>query len=360
MQDVMVVEGHKLAIRELYGERVVTFKDIDELHNRALGTTKRNFNRNKDKFVQGKDYYSLTRKEYADLFSDDAHLKGNPNLLIYLLTESGYLMLVKTLNDDKSWAIQRTLSNTYFAAKQTIQSNLATQTTAQFSMIRGMIDVLEKSQAESDKRQSILYAQQMQILKNQELIASQQDQLAKNTRVFAQAVINIGEMQQKMIDGVLEIPQQVSQIVEDKVATNPDAKFEVAPDIIQNKNELTSYAEIAIHLKLYMPSGKPHSRMVHAIAREAGLLVDSKRPYSDKYLTTYKHYIDEEGGYTFITKFTDEGVDCIISWYEQHKQNCYFEKFYKRYIKSKDKKPGDLMERGYRVNGRNWLVYKAE
>ena len=43
---------------------------------------------------------------------------GNPNLEVVLLTESGYLMAVKTFKDELSWSVQRRLVNTYFKARE--------------------------------------------------------------------------------------------------------------------------------------------------------------------------------------------------------------------------------------------------
>ena len=43
-----------------------------------------------------------------------------PNKGITLLTESGYLMIVKSLNGDIAWKVQRQLVNSYFKVKQEI------------------------------------------------------------------------------------------------------------------------------------------------------------------------------------------------------------------------------------------------
>lgn len=50
---------------------------------------------------------------------------GNPSLITYLLTESGYLMIVKTFSDDLSWQVQRQLVNAYFKAKTQPQTAVA-------------------------------------------------------------------------------------------------------------------------------------------------------------------------------------------------------------------------------------------
>ena len=48
MNAVVEVENTEMIIREYKGQRVVTFKDIDTVHQRPKGTAKRNFNRNQN------------------------------------------------------------------------------------------------------------------------------------------------------------------------------------------------------------------------------------------------------------------------------------------------------------------------
>lgn len=115
----LAVSEIALPIREYKGQRVVTFKDIDEVHQRPSGTAKRNFNSHKEHFIKGEDYFTVTMSEFRTYYvpnSDNG--VGNPNLDVVLLTESGYLMTVKTFKDELSWSVQRRLVNTYFRARE--------------------------------------------------------------------------------------------------------------------------------------------------------------------------------------------------------------------------------------------------
>ena len=47
-----------------------------------------------------------------------------PNKGITVLTETGYLMIVKSLTGDLSWQVQRQLVNTYFKARESIHSEV--------------------------------------------------------------------------------------------------------------------------------------------------------------------------------------------------------------------------------------------
>lgn len=111
VENAITVGNHALPIKEYNNVRVVTFKDIDMVHERADGTAHRNFKANKNRFIEGIDYFRRNSSEAKNEFNLIA-----PNGLI-LITESGYLMLVKSFTDDLAWKVQRELVNTYFRVK---------------------------------------------------------------------------------------------------------------------------------------------------------------------------------------------------------------------------------------------------
>lgn len=112
--DCVIINTMPLAIKEYNNRRVVTFKDIDTLHQRPEGTAGRNFRANRSKFIEGEDFYKITPDEFRHTFGKMDKRQQND---IFLITENGYLMLVKSLNDDLAWKVQRELVNTYFRAK---------------------------------------------------------------------------------------------------------------------------------------------------------------------------------------------------------------------------------------------------
>lgn len=117
MSEVIAIENTEMQIREYNGQRVVTLKDIDRVHEKKTDTAKKSFQKHKKHFILGEDYFEMTRKELGERYSPNEIIKGNPDLITYLLTESGYLMIVKTFTDDLSWKVQRELVNTYFRVK---------------------------------------------------------------------------------------------------------------------------------------------------------------------------------------------------------------------------------------------------
>lgn len=104
-----------LSVKEYEGKRVVTFKDIDAVHGRPDGTAGRNFRTNKEHFIEGEDFYKITPDEFRRTIGEmDARQQND----VTLITESGYLMLVKSFTDDLAWKVQRELVNSYFRVEQ--------------------------------------------------------------------------------------------------------------------------------------------------------------------------------------------------------------------------------------------------
>ena len=117
MNEIITVENTEMHIREYNGQRVVTFKDIDLVHQNKNGVARRNFNRNKKHFIEGEDYFTLTRAVSNETNCPIRNISV-PNKGITVLTESGYLLIAKSFTDDLSWQVQRTLVNNYFKNKE--------------------------------------------------------------------------------------------------------------------------------------------------------------------------------------------------------------------------------------------------
>lgn len=109
MNKSVTIVNHEVEVKEYKGQRIVTFKDIDEVHERLSGTADRNFRENKERFIEGIDYFKLAKNQNHEIRGLEI-----PNRGVTIITESGYLMLVKSFTDDLAWEVQRQLVNTYF------------------------------------------------------------------------------------------------------------------------------------------------------------------------------------------------------------------------------------------------------
>jgi len=104
---LITINSTELPVVEYRGQRVVTLTMIDQVHERPDGTARRNFNEHRERFIEGEDYFVRNSSEAKNLGF------VAPNGMT-LLTEQGYLMLVKSLTDDLAWNVQRQLVSRYF------------------------------------------------------------------------------------------------------------------------------------------------------------------------------------------------------------------------------------------------------
>ncbi len=112
-----LINGTPMPIREYNGQRIVTFKDIDTVHQRPDGTASRNFRTNRKHFIEGVDFFTVNQPDEIRRVGIERPQGGTPELII-LVTLSGYLMIAKSFTDDLSWSIQRMLVNTYFIVRE--------------------------------------------------------------------------------------------------------------------------------------------------------------------------------------------------------------------------------------------------
>jgi DNA-binding Lrp family transcriptional regulator len=119
MQDYVRINNQELAIKEYKGQRVVTAKEIAQLHHKEQRAVNQQLERNKKYFVEGVDYFILSKEEAKVTGSDfKKYFTSNRQNDIYLYTETGYMLLTKTFMDELSWTVQRELVNTYFKMKE--------------------------------------------------------------------------------------------------------------------------------------------------------------------------------------------------------------------------------------------------
>lgn len=111
----VTINQSEVSIKEWQGNRVVTFKDIDLVHGRPDGTARKRFNDNKERFIEETDYFKISPSEFRTAIGEMDRRQSQD---ITLITESGYLMLVKSFTDDLAWDVQRQLVNLYFRVQQ--------------------------------------------------------------------------------------------------------------------------------------------------------------------------------------------------------------------------------------------------
>lgn len=151
MNELQKIGNHEISVKTYNGKRVVTFKDIDTVHERPEGTARKRFSDNRDRFIEGTDFFKISPSEFRTTIGDMDLRQQNE---ITLISESGYLMLVKSFTDDLAWTVQRQLVDSYFRANKPM-------TPEQMMRVQlGMIDKHEERLSKLENTMNIDYGQQ--------------------------------------------------------------------------------------------------------------------------------------------------------------------------------------------------------
>lgn len=109
------------------GKRVLTTAQLAEAYETDKRVISNNFNRNANRYTEGKHFYCLTGdklKAFKACHQIDDNLKFAPS--VFLWTEKGALLHAKSLNTDKAWEVYDYLVESYFT-KKTDYSGLSPQ-----------------------------------------------------------------------------------------------------------------------------------------------------------------------------------------------------------------------------------------
>lgn len=112
-----------LKVIERNDQRVLTTAQLAEYYESDSKTISYNFNYNKERFTEGKHYFSLTgedRKQFL-LNNREIHDSSKHAKVIYLWTAKGAFMIAKTLGTNKAWESYEELVDDYFVKSEQIQ-----------------------------------------------------------------------------------------------------------------------------------------------------------------------------------------------------------------------------------------------
>ncbi|CAN7464362.1 ORF6N domain-containing protein [Acidovorax sp. LjRoot38] len=118
MSNIVKINDIDMQVIERHDQRFATLAQIDAVHGRPGGTARKRFNDNRERFIEGEDFIKLSASEIRTRFPGVVGERATEE--VTLMTEQGYLMLVKSFTDDLAWQVQRQLVNGYFRAKQAL------------------------------------------------------------------------------------------------------------------------------------------------------------------------------------------------------------------------------------------------
>ena len=106
---------NSLSITEYNDIRVLTTQQIAEAYGTEPQIITNNFNRNKDRYVEGKHFICLVGEELKGFKRKNQNdLSSNRINQLYLWTEKGAFLHAKSLNTDTAWEVYDRLVDSYF------------------------------------------------------------------------------------------------------------------------------------------------------------------------------------------------------------------------------------------------------
>ena len=149
---------NELHITEYKNIRVLTTQQIAEAYGSDTRVISNNFNRNKERYIEGKHYICLEdgeKREFVDHHQiDDGSKKASK---LYLWTEKGAFLHAKSLNTDTAWEVYDRLVDNSFNKKKPMSP---------IEMMRiqlGMIDDHEGRITDLEQNMTLDYGQQMSL-----------------------------------------------------------------------------------------------------------------------------------------------------------------------------------------------------
>lgn len=148
---------NELQITEYKNIRVLTTQQIAEAYGSDTRVISNNFNRNKERYIEGKHYICLEGEELKDFKTNHQFDESSRINKLYLWTEKGAFLHAKSLNTDTAWEVYDRLVDNYFNKKKPMSP---------VEMMRiqlGMIDDHEGRIADLEQNMTIDYGQQMSL-----------------------------------------------------------------------------------------------------------------------------------------------------------------------------------------------------
>lgn len=153
--------------------RVLTTQQIAEAYGTNTDTITKNFNRNKDRYKEGKHFICLKGDELR-AYKANGQIDLLPSVnTLYLWTEKGAFLHAKSLNTDKAWEVYDHLVDTYFSKKKPMSIAEQIHILAQGNVeLEQKIDSVDKDLQEFKKEMPLLAIECQQITeaKNRKIV----------------------------------------------------------------------------------------------------------------------------------------------------------------------------------------------
>ena len=192
--------------------KVILAKTIAEIHGILVGEINRNITNNIKRFKDGVDIVDLKQMGDVHTFSNLGFTKaqwGNANN-IYLLSERGYVKLIKIMDSDLAWEVHDKLVDEYFSMRERLENQIPQLTEKQqlqlkilnggdmerIEALRQYENVITKPLLETIEQQEVVIEEQKPCVDYVEAVSAQKDSILVRQVckiAFTKGHIEIGE-----------------------------------------------------------------------------------------------------------------------------------------------------------------------
>lgn len=112
---------NELKVIEYRNIRVLTTQQIAEAYEADAKVISNNFNRNRDRYEEGKHFVCLEGDELRQFKTNHQFDESSKVNKLYLWTEKGAFLHAKSLNTDKAWEAYSNLIDSYYKQKDVLE-----------------------------------------------------------------------------------------------------------------------------------------------------------------------------------------------------------------------------------------------
>lgn len=160
---------NNLTVTEYKNIRVLTTQQIAEAYGTEPKVISNNFNRNKERYIEGKHFICLEGSELRDFKTNHQFEESSRINKLYLWTEKGAFLHAKSLNTDKAWEVYDRLVDTYFEVKKPL---------TQLEILQQSVEILNQHDKELKRIDNRMNKLEFDI----PLYGSEADELSKHVK----------------------------------------------------------------------------------------------------------------------------------------------------------------------------------
>ena len=142
-------------IIEQAGQRVLTTAQLSESYGADKQLIINNFNRNKERYKEGKHFVVLEGREKSIFINRHQIDLGSKNAkTLYLWTEKGAWLHAKSLNTDAAWDAYELLVDEYYRLAEEVKQSVTSNLSPELQMLNGIFQSLVKQEQATKQLES--------------------------------------------------------------------------------------------------------------------------------------------------------------------------------------------------------------